>query len=209
MLDEKQLESLEKRLTEPLTERVQERFVRRYGVWFSVFAVVAGYFGYDTYLDIRSYKTQVEALQGQLTTLNERLDKMIADLDVAQERLEAASSVGAAVSDAQVAIHDIKREISDLTNRQFSFVVESAADIYLVAEKPANVVDFYKQAQGYAKEIDDRELLGFATLRLARAYSRLGARDAARKAFRAAEKLAREQFESHAQRTRRPRSKNF
>ncbi len=196
MFSDEQLDYLEKRLTEPLAEGVQKRFFKRYWIWFSVFAVVAGYFGYDTYLNIRTYKEIAVELGEQLKPLNERINQIRADLVEAEKQVadvtELSSQIGGAIRDIKV----VKNDLSEITNRQFNFVVESAAGIYLVAEEPSNTVDFFIHAQKYAEEIKDQELRRFATLGLARAYSRLGAREAARRQFGAAEMLAREQFVS-------------
>lgn len=196
MFDDEQIKYLEEKLAEPLAENVQKRFFKRYWIWFSVFAVVAGYFGYDTYLNIRTYKEIAVALGDQLKPIVERVNDVEARLERAKEGLVNVEKLGDDINQATKDIEGIKSEISEITNRQFSFVVESAAGIYISADRPINAVDFFKQALKYANETKDHELRSFATLGLARAYSRLGVRDAARREFSAAEALARQQFES-------------
>ena len=195
-------EALVEALAEPVSNKVRQQIFKRYGIWFSVFVAVAGYFGYDTYWDIKSYASNVEqltkdieGLNAQLSAFNARLGAVNTSLSLAEEKLVTVTEATEAAKEARAEIDAVKSDINALTNRNFNFVVESAGEVYSNLRQPMSLVEYYRQLQDHALEIDDKKLWRLATLRLARAYSELQAKTAARDTFREAEEAARLNFE--------------
>ena len=214
MLDEKQLKSLEDQLTDPIAERVRKEFGRRYGIWLTAFAAAAGIFGLNAYWDIDEYKAQIndleaqiESVDGQIEAVGAGLEQQTNNLADLVDRLELAeksvnqldevveqvSKTTRQVEEAQNLTIEVEDTISSILNRNFNFVIESAAQIYAALPK-ANKISFYTDAQRYATENNDQDLFIFSTVRLAQAYNGEKFPDAAREEYRKAEKVAREQF---------------
>ena len=195
MVDKTELDALAGKLAEPVSDRVRQQMVKRYGIWLSVFVVVAGYFGYDTYWDIKTYKSDITALTTQIKELNGQLVEMNTSLGNARAQLKDVEAAAEKAQQASELIESVETRIQRLTNTNFNFVVESAGDVYSNLRQPMTAVEYYRQLQNHAREIDDEKLWRLATLKLARSYSELQAQSAARDTFRLAEDAARVNFE--------------
>ena len=200
MVDKNQIESLKNSLVSPVSDAVQKKLISKYWIWVSTFIVVAGYFGYNTYWDIKNYQKDIDKIQenveemSRLTNgLKAAIEKMESRIATARANLDEVSEVAAKVEKAQIDIKNVQDAIASAEKENFGFVARSAAQIYSATGRRNAAFDFWRRAEKHAEKSGNKELLRFAAFGLAKEYGRAGEvkNEDAREAFDKAEAIAR------------------